>query len=560
MCEGVCVYMKKAVVTVTIGPKFDALARMAHPTLKAYADKIDADFIVLSDVLECGKPHWSKFLLYDLLPDYDRIIYLDSDLIVRDDCPDLTELVPPEKLGIFNEGHFTERMESLREAVMAYKEEIPKWDGRSYYNTGVMVLSKKHRTLFKLPEVLHDLGMFEQGYINLKIIKDDWDVFELPYGYNRMTCMDDLTGDPRHNSYIVHYAGAPDVSDLLRIMFEDVNLWKSNASEHEGKYPRNIVITVGGGMGDQIDAEPVVRYINDVAFPNSNLIVRTDWPEIFNHIDITVYKSNAYNTRRVPEYHMETLPSPDGRPDIWNVMAQTLMHSTDFASLATIRKTLPDEHKQINIEVTDDALDELRGLNNGTLRGFSNMILIHPGRGWPSKTFPIDWWEEVINGIYEKHKNIGIIGKHINDDQGYVRDITYPEGIKDFRDMLTVSGLFAIISKAKSVITNCSAPVHVAGGFDNWIIFIPTVKHPSHVLPWRGGGYDPVLGRVAAPSQDYKAISLYKKLTCDDIGSNPTEVHGQTLDWVKGDDIRPYLPDPIKVVGAAIGTLHHETD
>lgn len=538
--------MNKAVVTVTIGPKYDAIARTTHPTLKAYADKIGADFIVLSDLIECGKPHWSKFLLYDLLPDYDRIVYLDTDLIVRDDCPDLTEIVPPEKLGIFNEGHFTDRMASLREAVMAYKEEIPKWDGRTYYNTGVMVLSRKHRILFKTPEVLHDLGMFEQGYINLKIIKDEWDVFELPYGYNRMTCMDDITGDPRHNSHIIHYAGAPDISELLRIMFEDINLWKNNAGDHKGKYPRNIVITVGGGIGDQVDAEPVVRYINNVAFPNSNLIVRCDWPEIFAHMDFPVYHSRGYNTKRVPEYHMETLPSPETRADVWNVMAQTLMHTTDFASLSTIRKTLPEEHRPIRLEVTDDALNELRSLNDGTLRGFSNMVLIHPGRGWDSKTFPVDWWQTVIDEIYKKHKNICIIGKHISDEQGYV-NVTCPPEAKDFRDMLTVKGLFAIISKAKGVITNCSAPVHIAGAFNNWLFFIPTCKHPSHVLPWRDG--------ELGISQWNKTVVMYRRLTCDDIESNPTEVHGQTLDWVKGGDIRPYLPDPDYVADTVLSTI-----
>ena len=549
----------KAVVTVTIGPKFDALARLTHHSIQAYAERIGADFIVLSDLLECGKPHWSKFLLYDLLPDYDRIIYLDSDVIVRDDCPDLTEIVPPDKLGIFNEGHFVSRMDSLREAVMAYNEEIPKWDGTTYYNTGVMVLSKQHRVLFKLPDVLHDLGMFEQGYINLKIIKDEWKVFELPYGYNRMTCMDDITGDPRYNSHIIHYAGAPDVSELLRVIFDDTKLWKENEGDHKDKYPRNIVITVGGGLGDQVDAEPVVRYIKDIAFPNSDLIIRSDWPMIFEHmklyLGVGVYITRTYNDKRNPEFHMETLPSPETRPDVWNVMAQTLMHTMDFASLSCIRKVLPDENRPIFLDVTDDALDELRGLNNGTLRGFSNMILIHPGRGWESKTFPKDWWEEVINGIYEKHKNIGIIGKHVSDEQGYV-DVDCPPEARDFRDMLTVDGLFAIISKANTVITNCSAPVHIAGAFDNWIVFIPTCKHPSHVLPWRFGRIDDRTGLpLKSPSQDYKAISLYKGLTCDDIESNPTEVHGQTLDWVKGGDIRPYLPDPIKVVGAAVGTL-----
>ena len=542
------VFMKKAVVTLTIGQKFEALARLTHPTLKAYADRIGADFIVLSDMITCQQPHWSKFLLYDLLPDYDRIIFLDTDIIVRDDCPDLTEIVPSDKIGMFNEGHFVSRIESLREAVIKYKEEIPKWDGKSYYNSGVMVLSKKHRTLFKMPEVLHRLGMYEQGYINLKIFRDEWKMFELPYVYNRMTCMDELTGDQRHNSYIIHYAGAPDnvnTTELLSIMSNDLNIWRENEGNHKDKYPRNIVISVGGGLGDQIDAEPVVRYIKDIAFPVSDIIVRCDWPEVFQHMKdrIKVYHSRAYNTKRVPDYHMETMPSPETRWDIWNVAAQTLMHSQDFSSLSCIRKILPDEHRQIKLEITEDALNELRNLNGGTLKGFSNMILIHPGRGWASKTFPKDWWEEVINGIYKEHKNTGIIGKHISDEQGYV-EVDLPKGIKDYRDMLTVKGLFAIISKARVTISNCSAPIHIAGAFDNWILFIPTCKHPSHVLPWRGGGIE--------GGRDYKTISLYKKLTCDDISSNPTEVHGATLDWVKDGDIRPYLPDPEDVVEQAL--------
>ena len=45
--------MKKAVVTLTIGKKFETLAQLTHPTLKAYANKIGADFIVLSDMITC---------------------------------------------------------------------------------------------------------------------------------------------------------------------------------------------------------------------------------------------------------------------------------------------------------------------------------------------------------------------------------------------------------------------------------------------------------------------------------------------------------------------------
>ena len=106
--------MKKAVVTIAVGERYTEMAKVTHPTLKAYADKVGAEFIVIDTPTET--PHWEKFKLYELLIKYNRIIYLDTDLIVRDDCPDLFELIPESKLGIFNEGRFDSRRESLEEA------------------------------------------------------------------------------------------------------------------------------------------------------------------------------------------------------------------------------------------------------------------------------------------------------------------------------------------------------------------------------------------------------------------------------------------------------------
>ena len=65
-----------------------------------------------------------------------------------------------------------------------------------------------------------------------------------------------------------------------------------------------------------------------------------------------------------------------------------------------------------------------------------------------------------------------------------------------------------LIGMAQILITNDSAPVHIAGAYDNWIILISTIKHPDHVLPWRNG------------NKYYKAKALYKKLTVDILDDN----------------------------------------
>ena len=134
--------MKLAVVTIVLGEKYFRISQISHKSIKNYADKIGAEFIVLDNPQ--GLPHWQKMEIYRLLNTYDRIIYFDTDLIIRDDCPNLFEIVPDDKLGAFNEGKFDPRGESLKEAIFAYKEDVKDWDG-TYYNTGVMVISRKQK-------------------------------------------------------------------------------------------------------------------------------------------------------------------------------------------------------------------------------------------------------------------------------------------------------------------------------------------------------------------------------------------------------------------------------
>jgi lipopolysaccharide biosynthesis glycosyltransferase len=112
---------KYCVLTIAVGDDFQKMAKITHPTLKAYADRIGADFICV-DKNTCSTPHWEKFInIYKLLIKYERIIYLDTDLIVRDDCPSLFDIVPEAKIGMFNEMPFTTRREySIMESCKDY--------------------------------------------------------------------------------------------------------------------------------------------------------------------------------------------------------------------------------------------------------------------------------------------------------------------------------------------------------------------------------------------------------------------------------------------------------
>ena len=547
--------MKKALVTVSIGEKYTAMSEVTHPTLKAYADRIGAEFIVISErKINKLVPYFEKLQMYELFGTYDRIIFMDSDIAVRPDCPDLFEEVPESKIGVFMEGEFIPRRKyDLEMAAKTYKMRIlmdpETWKGE-YFNSGVCVASKVHKDIFEPIDFEdvdpHGWDYGEQGLLNLRVLNSSTPIHKLDYKFNRMTVMDEFTGEDRHASYIIHYAGAPNeftmpdgkILTLPEFIQRDIDTWAAAAPEYNFK--RHLLITAGGGLGDQIDAEPVIRYIVEKAYPEADVRVISDFPRVFSHLvddhGITVAKRKEmgvdYDT---PYYKMETLPVPENI--MWKTVAHTMCHSTDFSSMSCLRRILPTKDKEIKLKVYPEDLVKLLEVTG--IRPLSEMVLVHPGRNWPSKTFPSEWWQAVIDGIHHAGIMVTLIGKDVSDEQGLV-PVECREGMLDLRDKTTIGGLFALMSQARVCVTNDSCPEHIAGAFDRYIICIPSCKHPEHIMPFRKG------------TQTYKAASMYRKLTCDDIDSNPTQVHGQTIDWVKGGDIVPYLPNPKDVAKQAV--------
>lgn len=555
-----------AIITVTIGKKYERIAAVTHPTLRSYADKIGAEFIIINNKTEEDiVPHFAKLQCQELLMKYDRIIFMDTDIIVRADCPNLFEVVPPEKVGIFMEGQFIPRRKmDLEMASRTYSTPIlgikspEDWKGE-YYNSGVMVVSRCHRTIFTPPdfdkmrkvEGAWDYG--EQGWINLQLINGSVPIHRLSHRFNRMSVMDEITGEHRLMSFVIHYAGAPDTIkteegelDISEFIQRDIDKWNSGEV-----FKRGIYIRVGGGMGDQVDAEPVVRKLTQL-YAGCDIIVASDWPRIFEHINAKICKVSDVGTimtQDQPYYKMETLPIPESMFGM--AVSHPLVHSTDYSSLSCLKTTLED--KTIKLRTTiEDANGLINKIGIENVQRLNTTVAIHPGRGWTSKTFPAAWWQEVIDGI-AKFTTVCLIGKDIGTDQGLV-DVKCPENGIDLRNQTTVGEFFLAISAALILVSNDSAPIHIAGAFDNWIVALPTCKHPLHILPWRKG------------TQQYKTVSLYKKLLVNDICNLPTQVYGETIDWIpsgatiqqgmeldykdqlKGGDILEYIPEPIDVI------------
>lgn len=526
---------KNLVLTLAVGDVYQKMANYTHPTIKGYAEKIGADFISI-DKTNASSAHWEKFQIFHLLNKYERIIYLDTDTIVRNDCPNLFEIVPKESIGLFNEMPFTpQRHLSLVDTCREYGVTVPTWDGK-YYNTGVMVISRFHKYLFQKPKK-ENFSFYEQGYLNMVVAQEKATVrecplvFDLPYKFNRMTCMDQFTGEERYASYIIHYAGYPNLEFVLSLIQKDLEIWKSNTNGYQ--YKRHILIDVQGGLGDQVCAEPAIRFMKKHIYPDDDINIKTHFPRLFEHLELPIFTHEEWKRQPdTPYYHIISLPGPD--TVMWQCVSNLLCHTIDYCAMALLRRILPLEDKRVRLKVNLEDISNVIDIL-GT-RNLNELILVHPGKHWESKTFPVEWWQEVIDRLVEKKLPVCIIGK--DEITRGIHNLKLPDGVIDTRNLLDLGSYIALIGAAGVLISNDSSPIHIAGAFDNYIILIPSCKHPEHVLPFRKNDLS------------YKAVSLYKRLPLDDCSSAPTEVHGSSGEFLPG-NWKDYLPEPEKVVRQA---------
>lgn len=528
---------KKAIVTVVNGEKYEKIWGRTEPFFLRYAQRCDAELIVFKNAenIPMPSPHWIKFGVYELLKkEFDRVAFIDADVIIRDDCPSLFDVVPEDQFGIFNEGEYTPRSMCIREVRKVFNVDLKNWDGVTYYNTGVWVVSKKDRFVFKIMEEIKPLrnAFGEQTYLNMKIMANPQvKVFNLPYKFNRMSIMDRITGMTRLDSYIVHYAG--DGDKLFEKMDRDIKQWEKDSPNYH--YKRNIFVWSLGGLGDCIASEPVIRYIKQKAYPKDNVYVMTKDPYLYEHIE-GIHVSRGY-----PEGVFDAVHEMNTHQTPWDQFGKlcpfSYTHTVDWASLATVGRQLPDKDKNIILTYTHEHLRESLAITDD----LENLVLVHPGIGWPTKTFPQEWWQKIVDDLDDLGFRVGIIGKHVNDAHSVI-DIQVPPHGVDFRDRHSVQGLIALISKAKILITNDSSPLFMAGAFKNFIILIPTCKHPDLILPFRNGG-----------NKWWRAAALYKKIKEDDEFSVATDLKGWSMkDIPEGHTIEEYIPDTDDVVNKVI--------
>lgn len=163
--------------------------------------------------------HLEKFQIYDLLQDFDRIFYLDADVLIRPDAPDIFKEVPANALGVVNEFVGVEAPKRLQEWKAMRRrlggfEQLPP----HYFNAGVMVASRAHRDVFSYHRDSFATGRWpDQNTLNYEAHISATTIHWLDPKWNCMPAFGQRfeNAELRRQSWMIHYAGESAKSLLL---------------------------------------------------------------------------------------------------------------------------------------------------------------------------------------------------------------------------------------------------------------------------------------------------------------------------------------------------------
>lgn len=204
-----------ALVTLTIGPAYERLARLTYPFFHAYAARHGLAFVPIGQPVIAGKPHFQKLACFDLLARYERIMFVDTDVLISPDAPNLFDIVPEGRFGAYNVSRHTAFHDKAIVLIQERLRDIG-WR-RVYFNSGVMVASRAHRPVFDpwdpdLPvwtaacETLPESRTFsDQTYLNYKVQEAHLPVFDIGYRFNHSLAPGRST--ERFSSHFIHCKG-----------------------------------------------------------------------------------------------------------------------------------------------------------------------------------------------------------------------------------------------------------------------------------------------------------------------------------------------------------------
>ena len=204
----------KLLITTRADSNISEWTDITHPIIKEYANRVGADFKTLSHKSDCndgdGRWHYRIFKHKELHKEYDRILHIDSDVLLTPNCPNIFDVVPYEKIGTIFEDKGSRRG-ARHQCIADVQSRFGDvgWES-GYINTGVFVTSKCHEDIYEKIDGEYWVGFgFDDVHMGYLINKYKYTIHELPYQWNHMTMFSEPWNGSadRFKSHVIHYAG-----------------------------------------------------------------------------------------------------------------------------------------------------------------------------------------------------------------------------------------------------------------------------------------------------------------------------------------------------------------
>jgi hypothetical protein len=289
----------------------------------------------------------------------------------------------------------------------------------------------------------------------------------------------------------------------------------------------SFMVNSWGGLGDQICAEPAIRF-GMRTFKGVSWHLAGRCPSIYSHLK---WDSVTDTRKKEPDWNshlvFQTIVSPDHL--MWEFFSHLLVQAVDYASMCMFRMALPVADKEIQLpDFKTGNADVERVL---ALRHSS--VVIHAGKSWPSKTFPKAWWDEVVKALTAKNFTPVLVGASVKGDVGFV-DVD-PAGCIDLRDRLSIPEFIELLKGCKLLLSNDSSPIHAAAAGDAFIGMIATCKHPDFITHWRQGKFG------------YKTKNFGLDGAWNYDNYSPAQEEGSFCDNLPAGVMEKILPEPARI-------------
>lgn len=199
----------RAIVTMVFNPDWEAVFEYSGAAMGRYAEKYGADLLVTRKrALPDRHVHWEKLpIISSALERYDRVLWLDVDVLVRANAPSIFDEVPAGHVAGWNEGGWCDRHGEIELGCKFYDIKPPPRNTEPYFNAGVVLYDQAAKSMVKLPERELVSNMPEQTYQNIMRALLKIPFYEIPR-FNGLHAFN-MNADRRKRMHFIHYAGHP---------------------------------------------------------------------------------------------------------------------------------------------------------------------------------------------------------------------------------------------------------------------------------------------------------------------------------------------------------------